>query len=359
MESELIDLFEAAKKAADWAAVDGVSSTGPEVSRCLDALKQLKKFPVTYDMLVATQVGKKLRSLAKHPAERIKLFANELLEIWKKIVIEETAKAKKNGSREGKSSLKREGAKVEIVKEEKVDRMKKVEKLSNSQTVKVEKLERGDSSKRMKLERKESDDKAVTVKKPLSTRSPAAQSALPKLTSMVKSNDPARDKIREILVEALSKVAGEADEDMRGRVNGCDPIRVAVSVETVMFEKMGGSTGDQKLKYRSIIFNMRDRNNPDLRRKVLMGEVTPERLIMMTAEEMASNQRKQEISQIKEKALFDCERGGAPEATTDQFKCGRCGQRKCTYYQMQTRSADEPMTTYVTCVNCNNHWKFC
>lgn len=56
MESELIELFEAAKKAADAAAIDGVTSSGPEVSRSLDALKQLKKFPITYDMLVATQV---------------------------------------------------------------------------------------------------------------------------------------------------------------------------------------------------------------------------------------------------------------------------------------------------------------
>ncbi|KAI9156906.1 hypothetical protein LWI28_013889 [Acer negundo] len=74
---------------------------------------------------------------------------------------------------------------------------------------------------------------------------------------------------------------------------------------------------------------------------------------------MASDERQRQNQQIKEKALFDCELGSAPKATTDQFKCSRCGQRKTTYYQMQTRSADEPMTTYVTCVNCNNHWKFC
>lgn len=33
----------------------------------------------------------------------------------------------------------------------------------------------------------------------------------------------------------------------------------------------------------------------------------------------------------------------APQATTDQFQCGKCRQRKTTYYQMQTRSADEPV----------------
>jgi len=39
------------------------------------------------------------------------------------------------------------------------------------------------------------------------------------------------------------------------------------------------------------------------------------------------------------------------------FKCGKCKSRKTTYFQLQTRSADEPMTTFVTCKNCNNRWK--
>lgn len=43
---------------------------------------------------------------------------------------------------------------------------------------------------------------------------------------------------------------------------------------------------------------------------------------------------------------------------TDEFFCKRCKQRECTYYQLQTRSADEPMTTFVTCLNCGNYWKF-
>ena len=49
----------------------------------------------------------------------------------------------------------------------------------------------------------------------------------------------------------------------------------------------------------------------------------------------------------------------APKNVTDQFKCSKCGQRKCTYYQKQTRSADEPMTTFITCVNCGKNWKEC
>lgn len=45
-------------------------------------------------------------------------------------------------------------------------------------------------------------------------------------------------------------------------------------------------------------------------------------------------------------------------ATTDIFQCKKCKKNRCTVYQMQTRSADEPMTTFVTCVVCNNTWKF-
>lgn len=39
------------------------------------------------------------------------------------------------------------------------------------------------------------------------------------------------------------------------------------------------------------------------------------------------------------------------------FKCGKCKSKKTTYYQLQTRSADEPLTSFVTCLNCKKRWK--
>jgi DNA-directed RNA polymerase subunit M/transcription elongation factor TFIIS len=39
------------------------------------------------------------------------------------------------------------------------------------------------------------------------------------------------------------------------------------------------------------------------------------------------------------------------------FTCRRCHSKKTTYVQLQTRSADEPMTTFVSCLSCDNQWK--
>ncbi|KAG5019319.1 hypothetical protein JHK87_015174 [Glycine soja] len=444
MEKELVELYEAAKKAAD-ASISGDGEH--EESRCIDALEQLKKFPVNYKILVNTQlggvvsmptngkkvvflgfdnvslqklgsiiwycwltamefllgfgsfpfptkpdsvfmrendkllcvesvdpelvmVGKHLKVLTKHPRQKIKSFAIDLIEIWKGIIIKETSKNKNGGSDSKDESANREKSKAG-----KMQKSPSV-KIEKGETVKVEKIERNGTSKSSfenmkKVQndvKNERTDRAASVKmekiaeeKPISgaKKMSSSSTAPPKLKTMIKSNDATRDKIREILHEALSKVTREADEDLVAVVNDSDPIRVAVTVESVLFEKWGPSNGAQKVKYRSLMFNLKDSNNPDFRRKVLLGVVEPEQLINMSTAEMASEQRKQEYQKITEKALFECERGGQPKATTDQFKCGRCGQRKTTYYQMQTRSADEPMTTYVTCCVCNNRWKFC
>lgn len=57
----------------------------------------------------------------------------------------------------------------------------------------------------------------------------------------------------------------------------------------------------------------------------------------------------------KEQSLLDSNM----EAKTDLFKCGKCKQRKCSYYEMQIRSADESATIFITCLNpsCKNKWR--
>ena len=52
----------------------------------------------------------------------------------------------------------------------------------------------------------------------------------------------------------------------------------------------------------------------------------------MSPEDMASDERKEENAKIREHALWDSQRGASKQATTDQFQCGKCRQRKTTYY---------------------------
>jgi len=56
---------------------------------------------------------------------------------------------------------------------------------------------------------------------------------------------------------------------------------------------------------------------------------------------------------LKNKELFE----NNLEASTDTFTCYKCKTKRCNFYQLQTRSADEPMTTFVTCINCGFRWK--
>ena len=57
--------------------------------------------------------------------------------------------------------------------------------------------------------------------------------------------------------------------------------------------------------------------------------------------------------ELREQHLLE----GNKSMATDMFKCGRCHKRETTYYELQTRSADEPMTKFINCLNCGNRWR--
>ena len=72
---------------------------------------------------------------------------------------------------------------------------------------------------------------------------------------------------------------------------------------------------------------------------------------------MASEQLKKKIEEYKEVCINNAQIGTGGGTKTDLFKCGKCKGNDCSYFQLQTRSADEPMTTYVWCSGCGNRWK--
>ncbi|WFD36816.1 RNA-binding ribosome biosynthesis protein mak21 [Malassezia cuniculi] len=121
----------------------------------------------------------------------------------------------------------------------------------------------------------------------------------------------------------------------------------ALAIEKATFDNIGngGVNGDYRAKVRSLSLNIKDKNNPELRQQVLRGDIEPNVLIFMRSEELASSALKAERESIQQQNLHNAKGAEAQEAETDAFQCGKCKQRKTRYYQMQTRSADEPMTT--------------
>lgn len=171
------------------------------------------------------------------------------------------------------------------------------------------------------------------------------------MPELARTGDATRDKCVEMLYSALMVEDGLDPEHAAG---------LAGDIERALFAA-SGRTVDARYKatFRSKYLNLKDRANPDLRQSVLYGGISVERFLGMSAQEMASEERKRETASINAQNLLQSRAAVDNQAETGQFKCGKCQQRKCKYYQLQTRSADEPMTTFVTCVNCGNRWKFC
>jgi DNA-directed RNA polymerase subunit M/transcription elongation factor TFIIS len=65
----------------------------------------------------------------------------------------------------------------------------------------------------------------------------------------------------------------------------------------------------------------------------------------------------QMLFKLKQRELAMDKARAKEDDYTGMFKCGKCKSKNVTYYQMQTRSADEPMTTFFTCKGCGSHWK--
>jgi len=72
---------------------------------------------------------------------------------------------------------------------------------------------------------------------------------------------------------------------------------------------------------------------------------------------MASEEMKQFRQECAKEGIRDAQVAKNQGTETALFKCGKCGKRRTTYTQLQTRSADEPMTTFVLCLECGNRWK--
>jgi len=95
--------------------------------------------------------------------------------------------------------------------------------------------------------------------------------------------------------------------------------------------------------------------NEDLLKRIKKKEIKPEEVGKLSVYDIFPDNWKDLLNakSKRDKIKYELK----PEAMTNLFKCRKCGSRETSYYEVQTRSADEPMTQFITCLSCNNRWK--
>ncbi|XP_032374999.1 transcription elongation factor A protein 3 isoform X2 [Etheostoma spectabile] len=202
------------------------------------------------------------------------------------------------------------------------------------------------------IERKGKIDTPKTPTTPTSPMSPSFSSTGGPLSPHLATGDSVRDKCIEMLAAAL-----RTNDDFKDFGTNCDSM--AAEIEDHIYQETKATDMKYKNRVRSRISNLKDPKNPGLRRNVLAGSIDLSRIASMSAEEMASDELRNLRNVLTQEAIREHQMAKTGGTTTDLLQCGKCRKKNCTYNQVQTRSADEPMTTFVLCNECGNRWKFC
>jgi len=112
-------------------------------------------------------------------------------------------------------------------------------------------------------------------------------------------------------------------------------------------------------KSRQIYHNLNEKSYVENKKlqKLLHKKIKLEKICDYSYEDLKPNKWKKFSKDIDilNSEIFDNKKIN----TTDQFKCPKCKNNKCVYFQLQTRSADEGITSFITCINegCGFNWK--
>ncbi|KAH0619263.1 hypothetical protein JD844_019154 [Phrynosoma platyrhinos] len=366
----------------------------------MDLLKELKSMPITLDLLQSTRIGMSVNALRKQSTdEDVITLAKSLIKAWKKLLdaSEDKSDEKKKNSSLPTSSSKESG-------DSKDQRMKGYLELVSDEIFQA-----------LAPDARSKVDVHINVS--TKRQDPPKTPTTPKMTTFPPvpvTCDTVRNKCREMLTSALQTdifgyclVFGYSDwyksyqwlwaqtttaaaafwkkprakefAEAESTVSDITPPSGQQEKSLVIAKKEGQDSpeaSDQSddyvtigadyvkntdLKYknrvRSRLSNLKDSKNPDLRKNVLCGVITAEQIAVMTSEEMASNELKEIRKAMTKEAIREHQMAKTGGTQTDLFTCGKCKKKNCTYTQVQTRSSDEPMTTFVVCNECGNRWK--
>lgn len=316
-----------------------------DVSTSIDMLNALKKLPIDLNILKNTGIGVVLNNLRKScDSEELGTVAKALLKNWKKLVASESNN----------------------------QQVSSPNSTNNDSNPPISPPVNGNNGNGSLNNSKETNGTNTNNKRTLSASSPEVNNKQQKIDppkakllpqkrynphmrqiSFSTTKDPVRIKCREMLASAL-----ELTEPIENGAELCDVMEIASRCEDVIFEEFKNTESKYKNRVRSRVINLKDSKNPKLRENCRLGLITPDKLAVMVAEEMASDDLKNLRAKFTKESIDDHQMAVTQGAKTTLLTCRKCKGNNCSYSEMQTRSADEPMTTFAYCLDCGNRWKF-
>lgn len=291
-------------------------------STFLPILMEIDNYPMTIEILKETKIGAIMSKLStQKTSQAISSKSAEILNRWKKDLKPVLSNSTSTlGSQELSKSINSEESNGSELK-------RKFESpQTDSPTLKIRKVEEGKKQEIIKQENTKKTEKTFTGTMP---------------------QTPQRNTFQIRFWEALKQCEKDHEET----------VQLAILIESELFLEFGKKQKEYPQKFRSLFTNLKDPLNKELREALFNGNIFPNELIHLSHEDLANPTLKGTRKKIVDDATEAMQ--GVKPSVSSLFTCGRCKKNETTYYQMQTRSADEPMTCFITCVGCGHHWKMC
>ena len=303
--------------------------------RILDILAQVGKVQISLELLKSTKIGKTVGRLRNSKNEKVAAAALEIVGRWRKVAAAASttpkAKAKAvDGNKNRESEAKKEA-------DASAEKQPSVNNTSND-------VSAGTNS----TEAKPAFEEVKKVE-------PAPISFEHKQSGM--RINACKALLRNLMRGADVTKFGGKSFPLKSTVAD-----VVDAIEIALHEKFQGNASAYNAQLRSRLSNLR--TNEKLRYHVATCLIQPYQFVTMTAQEMASDKAKAKIQEAlndaKEAARSDWaianhdklqEQAGVSKDSVSMYRCPACKSEKVSSFAMQTRSADEPMTVFCTCLN--------
>lgn len=207
----------------------------------------------------------------------------------------------------------------------------------------------------------EADELPIVVKR--RSRAPVYAKVTPDILKeeLIPDSDASTHKLRELCLRNMSFLEDKFSKDEIYLLEKAI-FQTTLKLANTLYIPRSWKSREFVEKYRQIVRSVFSNIHPNspvknirLITRVLEGEFPLTDIPSMSSYEMFPENwfsLKDKLLQREQKILE-----GNKSRATDQFKCRRCNKRECTYYELQTRSADEPMTIFITCLNCGKEWR--